>query len=309
MRPSLRAPSPRSRGGRRDQDHQAERLQGQIRLPGGCRAAGACVGAAGRPAPPSRPASPLPPRLLTRDLSPPPPSILHSLSDVLPQGLHLRVPHGCGGAGGKGAAVRGPTQPAPQQRAPQPTPGGAHPPAQPLPTPPSSPLPAPRFHTQRSSRSATARASLRSWGARSSRRRPTPRSATWRGSRRPAPAAGWATCRSPSLQTPPRRSPRGWARLRGLGAHGDRSVGRRACRWVHAPRQWPTQPARALPARPLARRPQYGVLLERAGIALRGLFLINPQGIIQQVGAPGVGAGDTVDGSGLHAAGGDVNAG
>jgi hypothetical protein len=28
---------------------------------------------------------------------------------------------------------------------------------------------------------------------------------------------------------------------------------------------------------------KYGVLLERAGIALRGLFIINPEGIIQQV--------------------------
>lgn len=28
---------------------------------------------------------------------------------------------------------------------------------------------------------------------------------------------------------------------------------------------------------------RYGVLLEKAGIALRGLFIINPEGIIQQV--------------------------
>lgn len=28
---------------------------------------------------------------------------------------------------------------------------------------------------------------------------------------------------------------------------------------------------------------RYGVLLEKAGIALRGLFIINPEGIIQQI--------------------------
>jgi len=42
---------------------------------------------------------------------------------------------------------------------------------------------------------------------------------------------------------------------------------------------------------------RYGVLLERAGIALRGLFIINPQGVIQQVGGCCVrgGWGLTVD--------------
>lgn len=28
---------------------------------------------------------------------------------------------------------------------------------------------------------------------------------------------------------------------------------------------------------------RYGVLLEKAGIALRGLFIVNPEGIIQQI--------------------------
>jgi alkyl hydroperoxide reductase subunit AhpC len=28
---------------------------------------------------------------------------------------------------------------------------------------------------------------------------------------------------------------------------------------------------------------KYGVLLEQAGIALRGLFIINPEGVVQQV--------------------------
>jgi hypothetical protein len=40
-----------------------------------------------------------------------------------------------------------------------------------------------------------------------------------------------------------------------------------------------TQPQNLLQA--IAAR--YGVLLEKAGIALRGLFIINPEGIIQQI--------------------------
>ncbi|GBF99123.1 thioredoxin-dependent peroxide reductase [Raphidocelis subcapitata] len=40
---------------------------------------------------------------------------------------------------------------------------------------------------------------------------------------------------------------------------------------------------------------RYGVLLERAGIALRGLFIINPEGIIQQIGINDLPIGRSVD--------------
>lgn len=43
---------------------------------------------------------------------------------------------------------------------------------------------------------------------------------------------------------------------------------------------------------PQAISAKYGVLLEQAGIALRGLFIINPEGVVQQVvGRGGEGRG------------------
>jgi alkyl hydroperoxide reductase subunit AhpC len=41
--------------------------------------------------------------------------------------------------------------------------------------------------------------------------------------------------------------------------------------------------------------PRYGVLLEKAGIALRGLFIINPHGVIQQITINDLPIGRSVD--------------